>query len=213
MINQYSSVILALSVIGALAALSNPQAAHAAPDAKFSAYKHPVAIWVPPYAIAESKTALMSTYSDAGPQNAITHLDLQFWTPTIDGGVAYATNPGVNDAVVTDLRDWGHAHGIRVMLCVYNGAVKWDWPLARAAFADHKDDFVKNLANEMERLGLDGIDIDLEGPEETDKDKTVYLAFITDLSKELRKRKKHLTVDTFSYVWNAPNQNWWPDLF
>ncbi|MEO7715998.1 MAG: glycosyl hydrolase family 18 protein [Capsulimonas sp.] len=196
-----------------MANIKHPVLAAPNEEPKFRSFKHPIAIWVPPYAIAESKTALTSTYGDAGPQDAITHLDLQFWTPTTDGGVAYVTNPGVNDTNVTDLRDWGHAHSIRVMLCVYNGATKWDWPLARAAFADHKDDFVKNLLNEMDRLELDGIDIDLEGPGETDKDKAVYIAFVTDLSKELRKRRKHLTADTFSYIWNAPNQSWWPDLF
>jgi hypothetical protein len=34
-----------------------------------------------------------------------------------------------------------------------------------------------------------------------------------DLSKELRARDKHLTVDTFAYEWHAPNQKWWPELF
>ncbi|WP_165864046.1 glycosyl hydrolase family 18 protein [Capsulimonas corticalis] len=199
-----------LMALGCASLLGAP-VAHA--EAKFHVYKHPVAIWVPPYAIPASKAALTSSFGDTGPQNAITHLDLQFWTPTVQGGVAYAQDPGVNDAAVTDLRDWGHAHGIRVMMCVYNGAVKWDWPLARAAFTDHEKDFVKNLVNEMDRLDLDGVDIDLEGPGETDKDKAVYVAFMTDLSQELRQRRKHLTADSFSYVWNAPNQSWWPDLF
>jgi len=39
------------------------------------------------------------------------------------------------------------------------------------------------------------------------------VSFMADLSKELHARGKHLTVDSFSYIWNAPNQSWWPDLF
>jgi len=29
----------------------------------------------------------------------------------------------------------------------------------------------------------------------------------------LREKGKHLTVDSFAYVWNAPNENWWKELF
>jgi hypothetical protein len=65
----------------------------------------------------------------------------------------------------------------------------------------------------MERLDLDGIDIDLEGPGSFDADQEPFVAFMTELSKALHTRGKQLTVDSFCYIWNAPNQSWWPALF
>ncbi len=177
--------------------------------APLKAYKHPITIWVPPYSVANSKAALQT----AGVKDGITHLDFQFWVPTKTGQAVLTKSDEVNDQLVIELRDWAHSGGIRAMLCVFNGADTWDWPLARAAFADHRDEFVKSLVDQMEHYRLDGIDIDLEGPGQYEADKPTFLAFMTELSKQVHKRHKHLTVDSFSYVWNAPNQGWWPDLF
>jgi hypothetical protein len=178
----------------------------------FRAYKRPVMTWVPPYAVGKAKAQLVS---DLGMHDALTHLGLQFWVPTKDGGVERAPFEENSDAAVAELRDWGHAHGIRVLLTIYNaGSGKWDWPLAKAAFADHPETFAKALVAEMERLGLDGVDVDLEGNGEfPDSDRVAFVAFMKQLSRELRARGKHLTVDTFAYEWHAPNQRWWPDLF
>jgi GH18 family chitinase len=124
-----------------------------------------------------------------------------------------AKKQGATEAAVVELRDWAHANGIRVMLCVYNaGGGKWDWPLARSAFAKHGEAFAKNLVAEVEQLGLDGVDVDLEGNGSFDADKAAFVTFMTNLSKQLHDRGKHLTVDTFSYQWNAPAQTWWPEL-
>ncbi|MBI3721877.1 MAG: hypothetical protein HY248_04915, partial [Fimbriimonas ginsengisoli] len=43
-------------------------------------------------------------------------------------------------------------------------------------------------------------------------DKDAFVAFIRKLSTRLHAKGRHLTVDTFSYQWNAPNQTWWKDL-
>src|SRR5215207_9809734 len=117
------------------------------PPNKFGAYKRPVMTWVPPYAVSKAKEKLTS---DLGMADAITHLGLQFWMPTKTGGVEFAPFPEATDASVIELRDWCHAHGIRAMLCVYNApSGKWDWPLARAGFADHPHEFVRALVAEM----------------------------------------------------------------
>ena len=52
--------------------------------------------------------------------DAITHLALQFWVPTKTGGVDWARKDEASENTVAELRDWGRARGIRVMLCVYN---------------------------------------------------------------------------------------------
>ena len=178
-----------------------------------AAYRCPVTTWVAPYAVAASQARLAGTFGDVSAGDALTHLDLQFWVPTPDGTVARVADRQVTDDAITGLRDWGHAHGVRVMLCVYNGAVKWDWPLAKGAFAEHRQEFVRALVAEMEHWELDGIDVDLEGPGSFDDDRPAFLAFMRELSGELRSRKKQLTVDSFAYKWNAPNQTWWAELF
>lgn len=178
---------------------------------KLRAYAHPVTLWAPPYAVGKCVERLNA---DPAIGDAITHLDLQFWVPTKTGGAELLKKWESNDAAVAELRDWAHAHGVRAMLCVYNaGTGKWDWPLAKAAFADHREEFVKNLVAEVEHHNLDGVDVDLEGDGDFETDRVAFVAFIADLSNALHARGKHLTVDTFCYKWNAPNQTWWPDLF
>lgn len=187
--------------------------AQGAPPVTFRPYAHPVTLWVPPYAVARSQARLAASFGGAGAGDAITHLALQFWTPTPAGGVARVGDAGVTDGAVAALRDWGHAHGVRVLLCVYNGAETWDWPLARAAFKDHPEAFARNLTAEAARWGLDGVDVDLEGPGAFEADRGAFVSFVAALSRRLHAQKKHLTVDTFSLGWNAPNRGWWPALF
>ena len=177
-----------------------------------------VMTWVAPYAVATSKARLNESFGGIGMKDGLTDLALQFWEPVADGsGVQRVQRGGdTSDAAVLELRDWGHAHGVRVLLCVYNYNVtteSWDWPWARSAFATHAEQFTGSLIAEMERLGLDGIDLDLEGNGSLEGDKAVYLRFVQELSARLRARSKRLTVDTFAYVWHAPNQGWWQELF
>jgi hypothetical protein len=65
---------------------------------------------------------------------------------------------------------------------------------------------------EVDRLQLDGVDVDLEGNGSFEADKQAFVEFIQRLSRRLHAAGRHLTVDTFSYQWNAPNQTWWQDL-
>ena len=180
----------------------------------FPEWKRPVMTWVPPYAVERCKARLTESFDGIGMKDGLTHLGLQFWQPTRDGGLTRAgrTND-VNDVVVGELRDWGRTNGVRVLLCVYNAlAGKWDWPLARAGFAENPDKFINALTAEVERLKLDGVDVDLEGNGSFDADKEAFVSFVRKLSERLHATGKHLTVDTFSYKWNAPNQTWWAEL-
>lgn len=205
------ALFLASSILLTLAAPARG-AEPSGSSAQFRSYRRPVMTWVPPYDLVKARDRMKDT---PGMADSLTHLGLQFWCPTKTGGVEFAPFPDVTDAAVVELRDFGHAHGVRVMLCVYNAGTRtWDWPLARAAFADHREAFVKSLVTEMERLKLDGIDVDLEGDGDyPPTEQAPFVAFMTDLSKSLRARDKHLTVDTFAYEWHAPNQTWWPALF
>lgn len=172
-----------------------------------------VMTWIPPYDIEKCRTRLQQDVDGLGPKDALTHLGLQFWVPTREGGLAKAPHYKVDDSTITAIRDWAHQNHIQLMLCVYNYVDSWDWPLAQSAFGEHREDFAKALVAEMERLGLDGIDIDLEGNGDFKSSKEPFLAFIRDLSTRVRALHKQLTVDSFADKWNAPNQSWWADLF
>ena len=99
---------------------------------------------------------------------------------------------------------------MQVLLCVYNGYKDgWNWEVAKNAFDKNRKQFIKALVSETIRLELDGVDIDFEGKGTRDGDKKAFIEFIKELSSALRSRGKELTVDSFAYKWNAPNQGWW----
>jgi hypothetical protein len=173
-----------------------------------------VMTWVAPYSIPKSRARLNESFNGVGMKDGLTHLGLQFWVPAKDGGLERAGKHGViTDEIISGFAKWGRTNNVRVLLCVYNGVSGWDWPLARNAFATNAVKFADALVAEVERLNLDGVDMDLEGNGKFDADKPAYLSFMRDLSAKLRAKKKLLTADTFSHIWNAPNQTWWPELF
>lgn len=174
-----------------------------------------VKTWVAPYAIAASKERLEERYGGVGPADGLTHLGLQFWVPSQAGGLERSSRYGtISDAQIADFVTWGKANGVKVMLTVYNGEWGWDWALAKNAFGANRTAFADALVAEMQARGLDGIDIDLEGAglDPTAEEKAEYVAFIKALNKRLRPLGKELVLDSFSYVWNAPNTTWWPEL-
>jgi len=173
-----------------------------------------VMTWVPPYAVEKCRAQFSETYNGFGPRDALTHIALQFWQPTKEGGLEKTTQYGeITDAIIVRIHSWAKARGIRTMLCVYNNTDKWDWPLAQTAFADHREAFVNALVAETQRLDLGGVDVDLEGNGQFDASKEAYVNFVRDLATRLHAIGKQITLDSFAYQWNAPNQGWWAELF
>jgi hypothetical protein len=170
--------------------------------------------WVPPYAVEACRKSLDQSFDGIVLKEGLTHLGLQFWVPTEDGGVKFVDRfKPIGDATVSSFRKWGEANGVKTMLCVYNTSTKgWDWELARSAFEKNRDKLVEVLVSETLRLKLDGVDIDFEGKGNRDKDREAFISFIKELSRRLREGGKELTVDTFAYKWHAPNQRWWAEL-
>ena len=173
-----------------------------------------VMTWVPPYGIGDSRTRLDESFDGISMRDGLTHLGLQFWNPTKDGGIELVTRfKDVNETEISNFREWGHAHGVRVMLCLYNGTSSgWDWELARSAFGTHQKDLVEALVRETLRLKLDGVDIDLEGKGDLEESKDSFVNFIRDLSSRLHSEGKELSVNTFAHKWHAPRRSWWPEL-
>jgi hypothetical protein len=170
--------------------------------------------WVPPYAIDECKTTLQSDFGDFSPSNALTRLGLQFWIPTVTGGVVKTTEYGtIHDSDIAWVQDWGSDNRVEILLCVYNlvsGDNASNWDLALSAFSTNRSTFVSNLVQTVQAYNLDGIDIDLEGP--TNSDRPAFKLFLEELSAQLNPLGKTLTVDSFhSPIYSAPNMSWWED--
>ena len=173
--------------------------------------------WVPAYGIDAS---LQAMNSNADIAKGLTRIGLQLWNPSKDGkSIVFAPVDDhgklVTDSQVRTLVAWAKQRRIQVVLTVYNNSQvmkKWDWELARNAFAKQPRAFSRALLKEMQKYDLDGIDLDLEGEGALDQDRPAYARFVAQLSKELKKRGKLLTVDSFhSPCINAPNMSWWAD--
>ncbi len=170
-----------------------------------------VITWISPYGIPEAIKQI-DLYGDK-MGGVLTRVGLQFWTPRENGTIFYATHENVRptDGHVRHFQEWAQQHNVKLLLCLYNYNGSWDWDLAQNAFR-HKEGetLAQALSKEVERLGLDGVDVDLEGIGDFEKDRAAFNSFIDKLSAKLKKKGKILTVDTFhSPCLNAPNMSWW----
>ena len=167
--------------------------------------------WVPPYATNICQYRLNESFGGMGMKNGLTHLGLQFWRPSEKGKIQLVGDfQPIDDASIIQFRKWGDTHKVRILLCVYNGYKdSWNWDLAKNAFDTHRKQFIATLVSETVRLQLDGVDIDFEGKGTRQEDKKAFFEFVKELSFALKAKGKELTVDSFAYKWNAPNQGWW----
>ena len=202
---------IAFALISSLIGGANAQASHK------NSEKPTVIGWIPAYGMEKSIQAMESN-SDIG--KTITRIGLQLWNPSGDGkGVVFApiNKEGqlVKEGDVRRLVKWAKERNITVLLTVYNNSQaigKWDWDLAKNAFANNTEAFSSALITEMQRFNLDGIDLDLEGEGHLDKDRKAYAKFVDVISTKLKKQRKLLTIDSFhSPCANAPNMTWWAD--
>ena len=170
--------------------------------------------WVPPYATDICKVRLDHSFGGIGMKDGLTHLGLQFWRPTQEGKMEFVRDfKPIDDSTIMNFQKWGNANNVRVLLCLYNGTREgWNWNLAKSAFATHRERLIEALVAETMRFKLDGVDIDFEGKGKLEGDKKVFVKFIRELSFALKAKGKELTIDSFAYKWNAPNQGWWSIL-
>ncbi|QNN47806.1 hypothetical protein H9L17_06670 [Thermomonas brevis] len=173
-----------------------------------------VTTWVPPYQLQQSRLSLQHEAGDVTAGQWITRLGLQFWLPTETGELVFAERgEPLGPADADWFADWGRRNNVKVLLTLYNFRNDhWDWELARSAFRDHPDALVANLLAAVERHGLAGVDLDLEGNGALDADRAAFAGFVAKLSAALKAHGKELTIDSFhSPCFNAPNMVWWED--
>ena len=118
-------------------------------------------------------------------------------------------------ADVERLQRWARAHRVQTFLTVYNNSQvinRWDWPMARRAFVDHRDEFVAAIVAAVDTWHFEGVDVDFEGEGDFEADRAPYASFVAALSAALKAHGKRLTIDSFhSPCDNAPNMRWWAD--
>lgn len=153
----------------------------------------------------------MKATIDKTDLSKLTHINLSFTNPDaqgklIDNGVMTCM-PGMqgSNVSVADVRyviDKAQAAGVKVLASVAGGVIpacsgNWEILLQPA----NRQSVVDNLIGSMEELGLDGIDVDIEGALLTNIDNAGnYTPFIQALSAQLIARQKLLTCATASYV-------------
>ena len=203
-------LLVPLAIVASLAAAATAEAQPGASGPQ-------VMGWVPAYGIDASMKALAATPAIG---QSMTRIGLQFWNPSVDGkGLVLApvdaTGKPVTAANIKQLQHWARSHGVQPLLTVYNNSQvinRWDWALARRAFAEHPDEFTAALVAAVDKWELDGVDLDLEGEGDFSADRVAYAAFVHQLSAALKAKGKLLTVDSFhSPCDNAPNMRWWGD--
>jgi hypothetical protein len=173
--------------------------------------------WVPAYGIEASLQALEALPATG---RALTRIGLQFWNPGPDGRTLVfapvdTTGRPVSRDDVERLLGWARAHRVQTFLTVYNNSQvinRWDWPMARRAFVDHRDEFIAAIVATVDAWHFEGVDVDFEGEGDFEADRPAYAAFVRALSAALKARGKRLTIDSFhSPCDNAPNMRWWAD--
>jgi GH18 family chitinase len=164
--------------------------------------------WVSRYWVDDAKSSLSGGF---GMAEGLSYLALQFWVT--DGGTARLSE--VSEENVNWFRDWGKQNNVKVLLCLHNDiGGSWNWGEGVRSFKDNKDAFVQSIVSQVQSRNLDGVDVDIEGViESTADDQASYLAFMQALSAALKPMGKTLTLASFHGPWNAPNWNWWDNLF
>ncbi len=183
--------------------------------ASSSALALPVQTWVPNYAVESSKTALQAKFGDVRVDETITHIALQYWNLKDTGGIEIMN---LNDEDVTWFRDYGRPKGIKSLLTLVNLDPGFNWNLTRkACYGPNATKTIRELLDEMDRLDLDGIDLDVEGEDQnggpfTADDRKQWADFVNALGDSIHARGKVLHVSTYpTEGYGAPKPSWWGD--
>ncbi len=129
----------------------------------------------------------VKAFADGIDYKKLTHINIAFENPSNDeGDISFSKK---NDALISK----AHASGVKVLVSIGGGSAADDRVLKPRYFAlmgeGKRARFAAKLAEFVSAHGLDGLDVDIEGPS-INKD---YGAFIHELSLVLKPRGKLLT--------------------
>jgi hypothetical protein len=182
----------------------------------FVAEANPVMSWVPAYETKGSADALRTNLGEGRTvAQTLSRIAFQFWLPVEEG---LALDKRVREADVRQLAALAREDNVQLLLGVFNaytdvGGSGFSWDRAKKLFADKRSAFVQQIVAEIEKFGLDGVEIDIESERDglSDQDRADYAAFIIALAEEVHSRGKIITLSTFPGRWFGPNNTWWND--
>jgi Glycosyl hydrolases family 18 len=186
-------------------------AALAATCFHFVAEANPVMSWVPAYETKGSADALRTNLGEGRTvAQTLSRIAFQFWRPVEEG---LALDKRVSEAGVRQLAALARQDNVQVLLGVFNaytdvGGSGFSWDRAKKLFADKRSAFVQQIVAEMEKFGLDGVEIDIEseGDGLSDQDSADYAAFIIALAEEVHSRGKNHHPEYISWTVVRPEQ-------
>ncbi|MFZ0711120.1 MAG: glycosyl hydrolase family 18 protein [Terrimicrobiaceae bacterium] len=181
-----------------------------------SARANSVMSWIPAYGIKDSIEALQTDLGEGRTiAESLDRLALQCWIP-VKG--ALALDSRVSEADVRSLIAVAKQNKLQTLLCVSNaytdvGGSGFSWDRARMAFGDNRAAFVRQIVEETEKFGFDGVELDIESERDglNEQDRAAYGAFVVALAGELHSRGKNITLSSFPGRWFGPNSSWWSD--
>ncbi len=129
----------------------------------------------------------LTTFAGTIDYAKLTHINLAFENPVNDAGDLSFNK---KDQFLIDA---AQAHQVKVLVSIGGGAASGNKTLQARYFkliaAERRAGFVAKLAEYVVMHGLDGLDVDIEGPS-INKD---YGAFVAELAKTLKAKEKLLT--------------------
>ena len=129
----------------------------------------------------------LNSFSETIDYSKITHINIAFENPLNASGDLSFNNQ--NNAVITK----AHANKVKVLVSIGGGSASEDKEMRSRYFdligESRRAGFVAKIADYVASHGLDGLDVDIEGPS-INKD---YGAFIEGLTSALKPRGKLLT--------------------
>ena len=126
--------------------------------------------------------------------NKLTHLNLAFAMATDSND----WDMGASDAEVKTLVDKAHASGVKVLASLGGGGGD-QTVIARYKTASNINPLVDKLEAFLERLNLDGADLDIESPDNMGSN-TNYPAFVARCAQVLKPKGKLVTAAVAQYI-------------
>jgi Predicted glycosyl hydrolase len=127
--------------------------------------------------------------------STLTHVSYYKWTLNSDGTL---TNPE-NMSNYYAVRDQAHQHGVKITLCIKSS----DPYVIDSVIANHQTDFINNVSNLLQIYGADGVNLDLETPNDINSiTRTSNVPLFENLMADLHKTLKaanstyHISLDT-----------------
>lgn len=125
--------------------------------------------------------------------DTLTHVALAFANPDGSGTLGFGD---LSDASVATLVDKAHAKDVKVLVSIAGAA---DSELVHGYItADKSDAYVASIGALVEKHGLDGVDVDIEGSFVDES----YSPFVTKLAGELRPKGKLMTAAVARNSWD-----------